>query len=79
MRATKIYDKNKLIGYVYFFLDYDPNIIDRKEFVKSLTRNVRPTSIGYAGFKNMNYLREHLARDTFDCKDIERIPKLKIQ
>ncbi len=74
MRAKKVFD-NKLIGYVYFILNYNPRLSDRKSFVAKLISDVHETTIGFAGFKSKKYLQQYLQFQLFDDEEYGNLPK----
>lgn len=74
MRAKKIFD-DKLIGYVYFLLDYNPRLSDKKKFITNLVSGLQETTIGFAGFKSKNGLKQYLQFQLFDDKEYRNFPK----
>ncbi len=67
MRAKKVFDSS-LIGYVYFHLNYN-SASNKKRCVEKLVSNLHETTIGFAGFKNKKYLKQHLEFQLFDEKN----------
>lgn len=76
MRAKKVFD-DKLIGYVYFFLDYNPRLSNKRNFVTKLISNLHETTIGFAGFKSKKYLEQYLQFQIFDDKESRKLPQYK--
>lgn len=74
MRAKKVFD-DKMIGYVYFLLDYNPRLSDKKSFIARLVSDLQETSIGFAGFKSKKYLKQYLQFQIFDDKECNNLPK----
>jgi len=77
VKAEKIYDEKKLIGYVYFYLDYNTEIRDRKVFTEDLTKSLKGNSVGYAGYQKKEYLQNYLSYHLFGDKMPRQIPKYK--
>jgi len=74
MMAKKVFD-DKLIGYVYFLLDYNPRLSSKGNFVTKLTSNLHETTIGFAGFKSKKYLKQYLQFQIFDDKEYQKLPQ----
>ncbi len=60
---------------IYSLLDYNPKILDKEIFVNNLISNLCKTSVGFAGFKNKKYLKNHLQLQLFDNNDDKELPK----
>jgi len=74
MKSKKVFD-DKLIGYVYFLLDYNPRLSNKRGFVTKLISNLHETTIGFAGFKSKKYLKQYLQFQIFDDKEYKKLPK----
>lgn len=76
MQSKKIKNKSKLIAQLYLFLDVNFSIFTNKENVaSSILKNIKNSSIGYAGFKSKNNLCDYLIGAIFDPKEKD-IPKI---
>jgi uncharacterized protein YjaZ len=77
MKSHKVYDGKKLIGRIYFFLDYDNKITDKKRFVKKLIKEMKKTKKGWCGYKTKAGLEYRIAHHLFDEKKYHKLPKYK--
>lgn len=77
MKSEKIYHKNKLLSYVYFMTEYDAKSKDKKKVVASIVKGLRPTSIGYMGFRKSEYMIKRLIYVLFDRGQIKKLKKYK--
>ncbi len=77
MKAAKIYDQ-KLLWYVYTFLDYDKVWKSKESFTKDLLKNIHETNVWYAGFAKKQYLKCFLEDYIFFNHDHKSYPKLEL-
>lgn len=76
MKAQKVFD-NKIIGYAYFLLEYNPKFLDKKIFVTKLVADIRKTTIGFAGFERKKHLERYLRFQLFDDEQYKNLPRYK--
>lgn len=74
MRLEKITYKKKTVAYVYLCLDYG-TATSKSQFIVSLSKDIKKSSIGYAGFKTKQSLHNYLVSAIFDSKNNKEIQK----
>lgn len=74
MRLEKIKFKKKTIAYIHLCLDYG-TATDRSQLILSLSKDIKNSSIGYAGFRTKQNLRNYLADAIFNLKNNKEIQK----
>ena len=78
MKSIKIKDKNKLVAYLYFYLNYDPKIKERADFVTDLVKDMRESRVvGFAGFAKKEGLKKDLLEMLFSPGNVKTISKPK--
>lgn len=79
MESLKIKDKNnKVIANLFCFVDYENRKYKSKnDFVDCLVEKVSVIpQVGYAGFKNKEYLKKHLRYSIFDSEKFKGVPEI---
>lgn len=74
MHLEKIRYKQKTIAYIYLCLDYDP-ADSKNQLILFLSKNIRDSSVGYAGFRTKQDISDYLAKAVFDSQNDKKIIK----
>jgi len=69
MKSSIIKDK-KILAKIYMPTMYNATNIDKNVLIDQITKNIRVSSVGYAGFSKKKHLKEFLYYQIFD-KDID--------
>lgn len=64
--------------YIYNFFDYYPQIVNKKNFISFLIKDIKNSDIGFAGFKTKKKLNQFLENEIFAQEKEMKIIKYKV-